>query len=58
MSQVIIQVIVDVPDLQEGDAERIAEGVGNLINDSGELSGEFYQEFGVTEVTTVFEDVV
>ena len=58
MSHVVLQVIVHVPDLQEGDAERIAERVSDLINDSGELSGEFYKEFGVTDVGVVFEDVV
>lgn len=58
MSQVILQVCVEVGDLKEGDAERIAEKVNTLINDSGELSGAFYQEFGVVVATTVFEDVV
>ena len=56
--QLILQVVIDVPELGPEEPEEISERVSTLLNDSGELSGQLYQDFGITNITVVFEDIV
>lgn len=58
MATIILQVLIEVDDVHDSIGDDLKEAVRSLIVDSGELSGAFFAEHGVKDVTVVFEDVV
>lgn len=58
MAQVILKVVIEHDDPHDGLGEDLQHAVETMLNDSGELSGELYLNYGIKGISVVFEDVV
>lgn len=58
MATVVLQVLIDVDEVNEDSGSVMQAAVKELLTESGELSGAFFQEHGITDVNVVFEDVI